>query len=202
MKCFEVTINGEKVCTAGIGDDGVLTSILSLVATTQTASELTPESGNETPSESLSLRVSGLASSTIGVNEAVEWLHRDLEVGDEIVIRITQAPDCDEPTSKEVREEVRNIECCFCGKKQAEAKTIIAGPAVYVCDECVRDCSNALAAREPTGSITMILSKAAEATCSFCGRKPVEVDGIVGVPRAKICNECVKICEDILVRQV
>jgi ClpX C4-type zinc finger len=201
MKCFEVTINGQKVCTAGIGDDGVLTSILSLVAKTQTASELSPESGNETPSESLNLRVGGLASSTVGVNEAVEWLHRDLEVGDEIVIRIIEAPDCDDPTSKEGRtsKEASYIECCFCGKKQAEAKTLIAGPAVYVCHECVRDCSNALAAREPTGSITMILSKEAEATCSFCGRKPVEVDGIVGVPLAKICNECVKICEEILV---
>jgi len=195
MKCFEVTINGQKVCTAGIGDDGVLTSILSLVAKTQTASELTPGSGNESPSESLNLRVSGLATSAVGVNEAVEWLHRDLEVGDEIVIRIIEAPDCDEPTSKEVS----YVECSFCGKKQAEAKTLIAGPAVYVCDECVGDCSNALAASEPTGSITMILSKAAEATCSFCGRKPVEVNGMVGVPQARICNECIKICEEILV---
>ena len=200
MKCFEVTINGQKVCTAGIGDDGVLTSILSLVAKPQTASELTPESGHETPSESLHLRVSGLASSTVGVDEAVEWLHRDLEVGDEIVIRIIEAPDCDDPTSKEVRTRKEVIECCFCGKKQAEAKTLIAGPAVYICDECVRDCSNALAAREPTGSITMILSKAAEAACSYCGRKPVEVDVIVGVPQARICNECIKICEDILVK--
>lgn len=29
MKCFEVTINGEKMCTAGIGDSGALTAIIS-----------------------------------------------------------------------------------------------------------------------------------------------------------------------------
>jgi hypothetical protein len=31
MKCFEVTINGKKVCTAGVGDDGVFTAIVALV---------------------------------------------------------------------------------------------------------------------------------------------------------------------------
>jgi hypothetical protein len=27
--------------------------------------------------------------------------------------------------------------CSFCGKSQAQVKTLIAGPGVYVCDECV-----------------------------------------------------------------
>ena len=186
MKCFEVTINGRKVCTAGIGDYGVLNTVLSFVGG--------KESSDQTPSESLELRVGGVATSTVGATEAVEWLQRDLAVGDEIVIRIIEASECDQPESKEVT----YIDCSFCGKKQAEAKTLIAGPAVYVCDECVQDCKNALKSSEPTGGITMILSKAAQATCSFCGQKPTEVDGIVGVPQAKICNQCIKICEEIL----
>lgn len=188
MKCFEVTINGRKVCTAGIGDYGVLNTVLSFVGG--------KESSDQTPSESLELRVGGVATSTVGATEAVEWLQRDLAVGDEIVIRIIEASECDQPESKEVT----YIDCSFCGKKQAEAKKLIAGPAVYVCDECVQDCKNALKSSEPTGSITMILSKAAQATCSFCGQKPTEVDGIVGVPQAKICNQCIKICEEILAK--
>ena len=28
MKCFEIRINGDKVCTAGVGDSGVLSSQL------------------------------------------------------------------------------------------------------------------------------------------------------------------------------
>ncbi|MEA3415310.1 MAG: ATP-dependent Clp protease ATP-binding subunit ClpX [Thermodesulfobacteriota bacterium] len=31
--------------------------------------------------------------------------------------------------------------CSFCGKKQAEVAKLIAGPAVYICDECIRLCS-------------------------------------------------------------
>ena len=27
--------------------------------------------------------------------------------------------------------------CSFCGKNQNEVKKLIAGPSVYICDECV-----------------------------------------------------------------
>ena len=36
----------------------------------------------------------------------------------------------------------RTIRCSFCGKKQEEVTRIIAGPGVYICDECTRVCSN------------------------------------------------------------
>ena len=94
--------------------------------------------------------------------------------------------------------EVTQLECSFCYKKQYDVSKLIAGPAVFICNECVDDCSSALGKREPTGSITMIISKAAEAKCSFCGRGPIEVGGIVGVPTARICDQCIKICRDIL----
>lgn len=29
------------------------------------------------------------------------------------------------------------LTCSFCGKSQNEARQLIAGPAVYICDECV-----------------------------------------------------------------
>ena len=34
-----------------------------------------------------------------------------------------------------------NLFCSFCGKNQKEVKKLIAGPAVYICDECIRLCS-------------------------------------------------------------
>jgi ATP-dependent Clp protease ATP-binding subunit ClpX len=37
-------------------------------------------------------------------------------------------------------EEKRIIRCSFCGKTQEQVKKIIAGPAVYICDECVDLC--------------------------------------------------------------
>ena len=32
--------------------------------------------------------------------------------------------------------------CSFCGKNQNEVKKLIAGPSVYICDECVSLCND------------------------------------------------------------
>src|SRR3989338_2449010 len=32
--------------------------------------------------------------------------------------------------------------CSFCGKSQREVKKLIAGPSVYICDECVELCND------------------------------------------------------------
>lgn len=36
----------------------------------------------------------------------------------------------------------KNIKCSFCGKTQNNVKRIVAGPGVYICDECVSLCKN------------------------------------------------------------
>ena len=33
------------------------------------------------------------------------------------------------------------LRCSFCGKSQEEVRKLIAGPQVYVCDECVELCN-------------------------------------------------------------
>ena len=35
-----------------------------------------------------------------------------------------------------------NIRCSFCGKPQEMVKKIIAGPNVFICDECINVCNN------------------------------------------------------------
>jgi len=42
----------------------------------------------------------------------------------------------------------REIRCSFCGKPKREAREIVAGPGVFICSDCVRDCDNAL--KRPT----------------------------------------------------
>ena len=37
--------------------------------------------------------------------------------------------------------EENNLFCSFCGKNQKDVKKLIAGPAVYICDECIQLCS-------------------------------------------------------------
>ena len=34
----------------------------------------------------------------------------------------------------------RLLHCSFCAKAQTEVKTLVAGPGVFICDECVRLC--------------------------------------------------------------
>ena len=38
----------------------------------------------------------------------------------------------------------RSIKCSFCGKSQDAVERIIAGPGVFICDECIKVCSNIL----------------------------------------------------------
>ena len=40
----------------------------------------------------------------------------------------------------------KNIKCSFCGKSQDSVKKIIAGPGVYICDECVDLCNSIIEA--------------------------------------------------------
>ncbi len=35
-----------------------------------------------------------------------------------------------------------SLHCNFCGKSQKEVKKLIAGPGVYVCDECIELCND------------------------------------------------------------
>ena len=45
--------------------------------------------------------------------------------------------------------------CSFCGKSQHEVRKLIAGPSVFICDECVRDCEKLvedLDGTEPAGA--------------------------------------------------
>ena len=44
------------------------------------------------------------------------------------------------------RNDERNIRCSFCGKHQDQVKRMIAGPGVYICDECVNLCMEAMGA--------------------------------------------------------
>lgn len=39
------------------------------------------------------------------------------------------------------KEDENNLFCSFCGKNQKEVTKLIAGPAVYICDECIQLCS-------------------------------------------------------------
>ena len=91
MKAFRVSINGKKLCVAGIGDEGVLTTHVDWVAGVR---------GMKKGEGDLHLRIGGLISST---DTHVSWGVHHLQVGDEIRIKIVEKPAVDEPTHKSER---------------------------------------------------------------------------------------------------
>jgi ATP-dependent Clp protease ATP-binding subunit ClpX len=47
-------------------------------------------------------------------------------------------------TSKK-KEQNASLMCSFCGKSQETVKKLVAGPDVYICDECIELCNEILA---------------------------------------------------------
>ena len=41
--------------------------------------------------------------------------------------------------------------CSFCGKSQHEVKKLIAGPSVFICDECIDLCNEIIRDELPSG---------------------------------------------------
>ena len=41
-------------------------------------------------------------------------------------------------------DKTKTVRCSFCGKAQENVKRIVAGPGVYICDECIKVCSDIL----------------------------------------------------------
>lgn len=47
--------------------------------------------------------------------------------------------------SKRGNDKSSDLFCSFCGKSQSEVKKLIAGPSVYICDECIELCNDIIA---------------------------------------------------------
>ncbi len=53
--------------------------------------------------------------------------------------------------------EKQNMHCTFCGKNQEDVKRLIAGPSVYICNECVDLCMAII--KEDTGKTNKVTNK-------------------------------------------
>ena len=56
------------------------------------------------------------------------------------------------------KDKEKSLVCTFCGKNQAEVKKLIAGPSIFICDECVNLC-NDIIAEEALPSVGMDTNK-------------------------------------------
>ena len=44
-----------------------------------------------------------------------------------------------------MRDPSDQLQCSFCGKSQRQVRKLIAGPGVYICDECIELCVEIIA---------------------------------------------------------
>ena len=44
----------------------------------------------------------------------------------------------------ELKDSGKQLFCSFCGKSQAEVKKLVAGPSVFICNECILLCNDIL----------------------------------------------------------
>lgn len=81
-----------------------------------------------------------------------------------------------------------NLTCSFCGKSQREVKKLIAGPSVYICDECIDLCNDII--REEGQKAGGAAATGGVATGGQGLPKPAEIkafldDYVIGQERAK-----------------
>src|SRR5665647_1592027 len=88
-----------------------------------------------------------------------------------------------------------SLTCSFCGKAQKEVKKLIAGPTVYICDECIGLCNDIIAEEIENRD-------GASLTCSFCGKAQKEVKKLIAGPTVYICDECIGLCNDIIAEEI
>jgi len=77
----------------------------------------------------------------------------------------------------------RTLYCSFCGKSQHDVRKLIAGPAVYICDECVELCTDIIRDEKP---IWKILSLLAEGESSGSDGYPAALELARGQPTETI----------------
>ncbi len=56
-------------------------------------------------------------------------------------------------------EEKRQLKCSFCGKNQDQVKRLVAGPGVYICDECIELCSEIIGEEFDDESVDLYLDE-------------------------------------------
>jgi hypothetical protein len=98
------------------------------------------------------------------------------------------------------------LKCSFCGKPQEEVRKLIAGPGVYICDECTDKTDRVIATGEPAATPLFAMKSVSEdATrlkCSFCGKHRYQVSGLAVAARLAICTECIALCHEIIAEQL
>ncbi len=98
------------------------------------------------------------------------------------------------------------LACSFCGKSRPQVRKLIAGPGVYICDQCISKADQVIAtggvAATPLSAVKSIGEDITTVKCSFCGKRRYQVSGLAAAARAAICAECLALCHEITAEEL
>jgi hypothetical protein len=107
------------------------------------------------------------------------------------------------------------LTCTFCGASQYDVRKLIAGPGVYICNECVELAQGAVNSGGVTatrlGQMHAVTDQDAEVRCRFCGKHRDQVTGLAAMLAetgdeasgpATICEECLSLCIEIIIEEL
>ena len=111
----------------------------------------------------------------------------------------------------------QHLFCTFCGTPRNQARKLIAGPGVFICDGCVtlarRVIADGVTLTTDVGPLHVVPEQQPRAQCNFCGKRRDQAAGQVGLllpeqlakkpnQHAIICNECLDLCEEIIAEEI
>ena len=182
--CFEVAVNGERQCVAGVGDARVLSLHLIWIRAPRPLPNEASSASAEVEQPILS--VGGIADSDDDHSESLHWTEQPVATGDTVSIKIVRPSAYDPPLERRKRFNG----CDFCRKKRTDAN-LISGWGVTICRACLK-----IYACTPTGTQPSSASPTSSAPrrCGFCTEEEsptLHVHFGVG-SSAIICDKCVR----------
>ena len=98
----------------------------------------------------------------------------------------------EERPSADLPQAVRgDLHCSFCRKSQDQVRKLIAGPDVYICDECVDLCIDILERESVAESTTITTPLHAIGSCALC-KLPKDVMELRMIgDQGVLCIECI-----------
>ena len=138
MKCFEVTLNDGPPTIVGAAEAELIRGSLFLA---------TKGRGG--------VVFSAFIQTEPTKSENLKWLSAQLQVGDELHLRVVESESPTPPDTRllhgeGIEPDAPQLACSFCQRAQGEVKRLLATGNVSICGECVALCVESLASGSPS----------------------------------------------------
>jgi ClpX C4-type zinc finger len=107
------------------------------------------------------------------------------------------------------KEDDNDLRCSFCGKNRNKVRKLIAGPKVYICEECIDLCNDIIAEeweedvkdKRPAGPSTPSRIQGAGLICEFCHIPTPDTECLLIPNRGPLCFICLEIIRAVAGQQ-